>query len=151
MIISGGLQAFQQYIKYTVSERLESEELLTVTIPVSKVEWMEEGKEIMVEGKMFDIQTYFEKDGVFTATGLFDERETAVMGLLNNFNDRQQTDFIIQLLLLAQSFIVAVWISNYSKGLIILLKHHSQYLIQKLKLFIPSFFTPPRRFFISYP
>ena len=148
-MFSGGLQAFQQYIKYTATERLESEELVTITVPVSKVQWMEEGREIMVDGKMFDIKTYSEKDAVFTATGVYDDKETAVMELLNHFNDKQQNNFIIQLLLLVQSFVVAVWIINNMKELIILLKHHSQYLIQKIKFFIPSFFTPPRRFFIS--
>lgn len=147
LIFSGGLQAFQQYIKHTVTERLESEVLVTLTLPVSKVQWMEEGREIMVAGKMFDIKTYSEKDGIFTLTGVFDERETAVMELLNHFNDKQQNNFIIQLLLLVQSFVVALWGMNNIKVVIVILKHHSQYLIQKLEFFIPSFFTPPRRYF----
>jgi hypothetical protein len=147
LIFSGGLQTFQQYIKYTVDERLETEELVTLTIPFSKIQWMEEGREIMIDGRMFDIKSYVEKEGSLIATGVYDDRETAVMELLNNFNDKQQNSFIIQLLLLAQSFVVVLCLVNKELYFLNLLKHHSCFLIKRLQSFTQQFFTPPRRFF----
>lgn len=103
----GGLQAFQFYIKQRMEASLESDALQTLTLPASEVHWYEEGREILIDGKMFDIKTYSITDGVFTAQGVFDEKETEVVKLLNgHWSDQQQTHFVVQLLLLSHCIIL---------------------------------------------
>lgn len=103
----GGLQAFQFYIKLRVEASLERDALHIVTLPATEVHWYEEGREILVDGKMFDIKTYSITDGVFTAQGIFDEEETEIVQLLNgHWSDKEQTQVIVQLLLLSHCIIL---------------------------------------------
>lgn len=106
LVFSGGLQLFQVYLKYRAEHRLETEVLQTLSVPEHKVHWIEEGREFMVDGRMFDLKSYSVKNGILTAWGVFDEEETQAMALLNHFNDRQQDLLIIRLLWFAQCLVV---------------------------------------------
>ena len=108
---------------------------------------MEEGREIMVDGKMFDIKTYTEKNGILIATGVFDEKETRVMELLNNFNDRHQNNLIINLLMLTQTLIVLVFFLLYLSYQKSILKHFCFLFLTNSKPFQQKFYPPPRSFF----
>jgi len=72
----GGLQAFQYHIKQKVDKAFAEKELQTIVLPENEVNWYEQGKEIMVNGKMFDLKAYSICKGVFTAIGVYDEEET---------------------------------------------------------------------------
>jgi hypothetical protein len=103
----GGLQAFQFYIKQRMEASLERDALQTITLPADKVQWYEEGREILVGGKMFDLKTYTITDGIFTAQGIYDEEETEVVNLLNgHWSEQEQSHFVIQLLLLSHCIIL---------------------------------------------
>jgi len=130
----GGLQAFQLYIKQRMEKALQEENLQTITLPVSEVHWYEKGREILVEGKMFDIESYSIEGEIFTATGVFDEHETRVVEMLGHFGDDEQNNFIIKLLLLTQSFIAFTIFSFF----ISFWKHLSVINI----LFSPSYSSP---------
>jgi hypothetical protein len=106
LIFSGGLQLFQVYLKYRAEHRLETEVLQTLSVPEHKVQWVEEGREFMVDGRMFDLKSYSVKNGILTAWGVFDEEETKAMALLNNFNEKQQDLLIIRLLWFTQCLVV---------------------------------------------
>lgn len=107
ILFMAGLQAFQFYIKQRMEASLERDALHTVTLPAAEVHWYEEGREILVDGKMFDIKTYSIQDGVFTAQGVFDEEETEIVKLLSgHWSDQEQTQFVVQLLLLSHCIIL---------------------------------------------
>jgi hypothetical protein len=100
------LQGFQLYLKTRVERVLESGKLEKLSFPAASVQWVEEGREILVEGKMFDIKDFLIENGVFHATGFFDEEETKVVDLLNgSFTEKGQDTLIIGLLLWMQSFV----------------------------------------------
>ncbi len=148
LVFSGALQAFQYYIKYTVEERLQNETLTTISVPLSKVQWMEEGREILVEGMMFDIKSFYASNGHLVATGVYDERETAVMELLNNFNEKQQDHFLIQLLFLTQTLVGFIYISIDFSSIVLQLKHSSFFQLKKVSPFLLRFYPPPRRMIV---
>lgn len=101
-----GLQAFQAIIRYRMEASLEKEPLTTISLPAHQVVWYEEGREVMVEGRMFDIKTYAIKDGLFTAQGIYDEEETRVVNLMKgHWSEEQQSHFVVQLLLLSHCVI----------------------------------------------
>jgi hypothetical protein len=63
-------------IKYQRSDRLNSAfSLVQVHIAADKVQWMDK-KEIVVDGRMFDIKKSELKDGWYTFTGHYDDPET---------------------------------------------------------------------------
>lgn len=93
----------QQSIRHKMEERLEASVLHTICIPENKVQWMKKGKEIKVDGKMFDIKSFHIQNGVYVFTGLYDEEETALRDNLqyeqekNSQNSKQFTQ-LFQLL-----------------------------------------------------
>src|SRR5688572_25613788 len=98
----GGLQAFQFYIKQRMEKTLEKEALTTISLPATEVVWYEEGREIMVQGRMFDIQSFEIKNGIFSATGIYDDDETEVVNLMKgHWSERDQQHLIVQLLVLS--------------------------------------------------
>lgn len=102
-----GLQAFQFYIRQRMETALEKETLTTISLPATEVVWYEEGREIMVEGQMFDIKSYTVKDGVFTAMGIFDEEETEVVNLMKgHWSEQDQSQTLFGLLLLSHCIIL---------------------------------------------
>ena len=78
----------QQIIRHEMKEKLEQQSLHTITATAKDFHWMEEGKEIMVDGKMFDIHSYSQKNGTYFFTGLFDEEETSLVQQLEKTTDR---------------------------------------------------------------
>jgi hypothetical protein len=103
LLFISGLQVFQSLIKLRVEIALQKSELQTITLPANAVHWYEEGREILIHGKMFDIKTYSITDGIFTAQGIFDDQETEVVKLLGHFGEKEQAMCIIKLLVLSQT------------------------------------------------
>ena len=94
----------QQAIRYEMKERLEKERLHTITVRQDKVVWAKYNKEIIVEGKMFDIKSYSIKDSICFFTGLFDEEETALNDLLEKkTDDKHENELLAQLFQWLQS------------------------------------------------
>ena len=59
-----------------MKEQLEEQMLQTITVNNEDIHWEKAGEEIWVEGKMFDIKSFENKNGVTTFHGLFDDAET---------------------------------------------------------------------------
>jgi hypothetical protein len=97
----------QQSIRHRMKHHLEQKMLHTIVLAEKDVKWFKPGKEIVVEGKMFDIKSArYQDDGFVVFTGLFDEEETLLVKQLQqkqqdeNSNGNKQ---LVQLLHLAQS------------------------------------------------
>jgi len=61
-----------------MEEELESHQLQTISISKSELKWYKLNKEVLVEGKLFDVKKIHEKDATVFLTGLFDEKETEI-------------------------------------------------------------------------
>lgn len=87
---------------------MEEKSVQTLVVDEQKVEWKEEGREVTIEGEYFDLISWHLENGKYTFTGVFDEEETAVVGLL----EKQQVfwNSIIRLLLLGESFVALVYL-----------------------------------------
>jgi len=84
-----------------MKERMEKQLLQTITLPNSEIQWVKKGKEIRVQGKMFDIKSIEYKKGATIFHGLYDEEET----LLNkHFNEGWKKNMAQQNQLLVQFF-----------------------------------------------
>ena len=76
------LQAKQQFIRYEIMERLEQQSLHTIILSKNDVHWIKNKKEILVDGKMFDVKSFIVENGHYKFTGLFDEEETAIAEMI---------------------------------------------------------------------
>lgn len=68
--------------KHEMMEKLEHAQLQILTLPETSVEWYEEDKEIIVNGRLFDVKSYHKIPGTVEVsfTGLFDDAETEIEG-----------------------------------------------------------------------
>lgn len=104
------LQVAQAYIKTNREERLESTELVQVAVSAKNLVWEEEGKELWIGDRMFDVASYSFMDGNFYLTGVYDDEETQVADTLLHFIFSKNGNDLLQLLLLLQCFTVTLFI-----------------------------------------
>lgn len=94
----------QQFIRYTMKEKLEKEFLHTITVPKEEVTWVNYNKEITVGDKLFDVKSFSEKDGLCVFIGLYDAEETALNDLLEkDTDDKNEQELLGQLFQCLQS------------------------------------------------
>jgi hypothetical protein len=104
------LQLAQAYIKSSREERLETEILEHISIPVKNIIWEEAGKELWVGNRMFDVASITVVDGICQLTGVYDDDETEVAGsLLHSIISKKGSD-LLHLLLLLQAFIGGLFV-----------------------------------------
>jgi hypothetical protein len=99
------LQINQYVIRHRMKERLEDQLLVTITIAENKINWIKPGKEISVNGSMFDIKSYNSENGHVTFTGLYDDDETALTEQLQKKqekNSASDNELFVQLFQLLQ-------------------------------------------------
>ncbi len=79
----------REKIREESKERLMKDMLSQVILSPSDVHWFQSGKEIILEGRMFDIEKQeLLSDGRIRFTGIYDQKETA----LNEQLQKQQKD-----------------------------------------------------------
>lgn len=66
----------EKLIRMESEERMKEEKLQTVTLRANAIRWARYGKEIILDGKYFDIRTYTVQGELATLTGHFDEKES---------------------------------------------------------------------------
>ncbi len=72
----------QQIIRQDMLDALEQLELQTLVISPDEVEWIEKGKEMLINGELFDVREYHIEDGKMIAKGLYDQKETELKASL---------------------------------------------------------------------
>ena len=99
-----------------MKEKLENEFLHTITVPKENVTWVKYNKEIIVEDKLFDVNSFSEKDGLYFFIGLFDAEETALNDFLEkDTDDKNENELLGQLFQCLQSPCVSV---SFDQGII---------------------------------
>jgi hypothetical protein len=63
-------------IRHIMLERLEKENVQTLYIPAAEFKWFKKDREILVNGKMFDVKSVNLTGNVYTVKGIFDDLET---------------------------------------------------------------------------
>lgn len=81
---------------------------MKVIVPTSKMAWEEEGKELWIGDKMFDVASYEVIDGAYHLTGVYDEDETEVAGSLLHLILSIESGRLFELLLLLQFFCFSI-------------------------------------------
>ena len=85
-------QSAQWMIRHEMEEKLEQQHLQTLRIPVAEVNWYKKNKEIIVEGKLFDVKSATPDNGVIIFTGLYDDEETEIKNKLWELQNKKNED-----------------------------------------------------------
>lgn len=109
------LQGLQLYVRHQLKERLEKEAQVHLALPAGELVWVKRGREILVDGKMFDITTIrYEGDNALV-TGIFDHKETGIMHLLKRqASPSQQATSLAHLFVWLQQFVATGTPITYS-------------------------------------
>jgi hypothetical protein len=65
----------QKILHYQREERMSKEMLLTITVSSHDIFWVKKGKEILFDGKLFDVKSFKTEGNNILLTGYFDNKE----------------------------------------------------------------------------
>ncbi|MBC7848594.1 MAG: hypothetical protein H7Y31_02605 [Chitinophagaceae bacterium] len=71
-------QVRQWQIREEMEEKLEKMHVVSLKVSTKNVVWYKRGKEIIVDGRLFDVKTMETMNDVVSFTGIFDDKETLV-------------------------------------------------------------------------
>jgi hypothetical protein len=77
LLVSVYYQAKQRYVQHQMKEQLETAALQTLAL-TGEPTWVKPGKEMWVDGKLFDVKRITPTAIGYTVVGLFDHQETAI-------------------------------------------------------------------------
>ena len=66
-----------------MKENLEKQLLQTITLDDQHIHWVEKGKELLINGKLFDVENMEAQNGTIVFTGLYDDEETVLIKKLD--------------------------------------------------------------------
>ena len=84
VVIFYSLSIYQKVVQHQMEEKMEQTCLQTIVVKNGTFEWIKIGKEILVNGKMFDVKSYSDKGDEIVFQGLYDDDEKKI---LNEIND----------------------------------------------------------------
>ena len=75
LLFFAGYLVKQSLIQNEMEEQLETKALQTITTDLTGVQWLKKNKEVIIEGKLFDVKSYTITGNKIILTGLFDKDE----------------------------------------------------------------------------
>lgn len=77
----------KKIIEEQMEEKMEHENLQTVTLNAASIIWLKINKEMLINGEPFDVKTITTNGNRVTVSGLFDGKETKLRNQLQAFNN----------------------------------------------------------------
>jgi hypothetical protein len=109
MFLSAFFLGGRTALRYTMQEKMQTAELVSLEIPGSAILWMDEGKELLIDGRMFDVRSIRYAGDTCLLTGLFDEDETTLYAQLSRSEEGRQGAEIVPGLLQVCLGITAIY------------------------------------------
>ncbi|RXK59751.1 hypothetical protein ESA94_11880 [Lacibacter luteus] len=103
VVIPVYLQIKQLHVQHEMLEKLEKEELVSIRIKASSIQWVKPGKECVVGTEMFDVKCIKQEGDMLVLTGLYDAKEKELKKLAATHSQEQskQARYCIKLFSLA--------------------------------------------------
>lgn len=92
LLFVAGISIKQKIVQEKMQEKLEKSLLQTVSIRNESIVWVKEGKEILINGKLFDVKSASLTGNHTVFTGLYDEDEDALKEKLNRLALQNKDD-----------------------------------------------------------
>lgn len=95
VILSVSIFVKQKIVHLQRSRRFEKEHIQSITLSAENVYWVKPGKEISVNGKLFDVKSYERLGNKIRFTGFYDRKEDKLVKhftkLVHNDDDARRT------------------------------------------------------------
>ncbi len=89
LFLSAVFLAGRIVIQHEMKEKMEKENIITIDIPENNFRWHKKNREIIVNGKMFDVKSLVKVDNIYQVSGLFDEQESILNEELKKMNEEK--------------------------------------------------------------
>lgn len=137
-ILFVGFSLQKQWHKMEMEEQLEQAALTTIQVPKASFQWYEEGKEILVEGQLFDVEFIQEEGDHYLIKGLFDEAEKKIdsqlADLLNKKQEKTNSILFVPLLMQPYHWKLQEWKAEWLRHKIVYCFHTVNSPIQALEI-----------------
>ena len=90
VLISVGFFVKQSIIHRQREKRFEQEILQTITVSSKEVIWLKAGKEILHDGKMFDVKSFKNNGTNLELTGFYDQKEDKLVKEIKGFVQQKE-------------------------------------------------------------
>jgi hypothetical protein len=89
LCLSGFFIAGRIIIRITMLEKIEQDELKTISLPTDQIQWYKKNHELIVDGKMFDVKSIHQVGDSSIISGLFDEEDTELHEALAGMHEQK--------------------------------------------------------------
>ncbi len=131
----------QQLVQHQREQRLTTELLETVIVKAEKIDWVEVGKEIRVDGKLFDVKSFKISGNRIILTGFFDSKEEKLVKHIGDI-EQQKNKSGSPLNQLAVKFL---FLPNYKESSPFSIQNNWQIIVSQFPVYTESIST------MSYP
>lgn len=133
------------WIKMEAERRLETNNLQVVHIPVKNVKWVKQGKEMIINNRLFDVKDFLQNATEIIVTGIYDDIETALEKQNDRLWQQQKSEQGVLVFkyfqVLAQSFLPQHLI--HLKNMLPVQKNYAGEIVSSYKEIIIQIPTPP--------
>ncbi len=93
ILFSASLLVKQKILHYQRDQKFNKEVLQTVVVSADAIYWVKTGKEILLDGKLFDVKSFTTTGKKISLLGFFDHKEdTLVQEIVKREKQKKQTD-----------------------------------------------------------
>ena len=82
----------QQQLQSKMVAKLKQSMLCTISVKQEEAKWVKSNKEILVNGRLFDIKSIIKKGDLFVFKGLFDVDEDLLQKAIEDFHNRKNNE-----------------------------------------------------------
>lgn len=86
------MQAQKNYLRNNSEQRFEHQLADTIRVPVHSLVWVKKDKEILYEGRMFDVKHYSCQDEIAVLIGYFDSDEDELDRKISKIQNEEATE-----------------------------------------------------------
>ncbi|HRI23693.1 MAG TPA: hypothetical protein PLZ45_03400 [Ferruginibacter sp.] len=90
LFFSAGIMLKQKVMQLHRRARFEKESLEIIVLPAEKIHWIKRGKELIVDGKLFDVKSFSTQNGTTSFTGFFDGEEDELVDRLGDATEQKK-------------------------------------------------------------
>lgn len=75
LFFSVAVMVKQKILQFQRMERFETEAIQRISVSPEKLLWVKDGKEVIIEGELFDVESYEQQGNKILLTGFYDNKE----------------------------------------------------------------------------
>lgn len=134
LFLSVGIFLKQQLVQHQRIQRFKTELLEILTIKAEKVDWVKAGKEIQIDGKLFDVESFKKAGNNIVFTGFYDYKEEKLVKHIKEI-EQQKNKSGSPLSQLAVKFL---FLPNYKEFTTFSIQNNWQIIVRQFPLYTES-------------